>query len=68
MIHLIYVSSATREMTEEDLIFLLEQSRNRNLRQHVTGMLLFVGGNFIQVLEGDDKDVEEINELYFECN
>jgi len=25
-------------------------------------MLLFVGGNFIQVLEGDDKDVEEIYE------
>lgn len=60
MIHLAYVSSATREMSEEDLLFLLEQSRNRNKRQNVTGMLLYAGGNFFQVLEGNKKDVEEI--------
>lgn len=62
MIHLVYVSSATREMNEEDLLFLLEQSRNRNKEKNVTGMLLYVGGNFFQVLEGDKKDVEEIYE------
>jgi hypothetical protein len=60
MIHLIYVSSATKEMTEDQLFYLLKQSRLRNLRQNVTGMLLYVGGNFIQVLEGAEKDVEEI--------
>lgn len=60
MIHLVYVSSATREMSEEDLLYLLEQSRDRNKRQNVTGMLLYAGGNFFQVLEGDKKDVEEI--------
>ena len=62
MIHLVYVSSATREMSEEDLLFLLEQSRNRNKRQNITGMLLYAGGNYFQVLEGDIKDVEEIYE------
>ncbi|MCB1826599.1 MAG: BLUF domain-containing protein [Candidatus Competibacteraceae bacterium] len=62
MIHLIYVSSATHEMSEEDLLFLLKQARDRNKRQDVTGMLLYAGGNFFQVLEGEDKDVEEIYE------
>ncbi len=60
MIHLIYVSSAQREMAEEELLLLLEQCRRRNRRQNVTGMLLYAGGNFLQVLEGEDKDVEEI--------
>ena len=62
MVHLIYVSSATKEMSEQELLVLLEQAqaRDRNKRQNVTGMLLYVGGNFIQVLEGDAKDVEEI--------
>jgi len=62
MIHLTYVSSATREMSEDDLLFLLEQSRNRNKKQNVTGMLLYAGGNFFQVLEGDEKDIDEIYE------
>jgi Mg2+ and Co2+ transporter CorA len=62
MIHLIYVSTATREMSDEDLLFLLEQSRSRNQKQHITGMLLYLNLTFIQVLEGAEKDVDEIYE------
>jgi len=62
MIHLVYVSSATQEMSVEDLNYLLEQSRARNGKQNITGMLLYVGGNYIQVLEGNEKDVCEIYE------
>ncbi len=60
MIHLIYVSSATKMMSKDDLLFLLKQSRDRNKRQKITGMLLYAGGNFIQVLEGSKKDVEDV--------
>lgn len=60
MIQLVYFSSATQEMTEADLLALLEQARTRNLRQGVTGMLLYAGGNFFQVLEGEKADVEGI--------
>jgi hypothetical protein len=60
MIHLIYVSKAVEEMSDEDLLFLLEQSRSRNQKQHITGMLLYLNGTFIQVLEGAEKDVNEI--------
>jgi hypothetical protein len=60
MIHLIYISSATREMSEDDLVALLRQSRERNEKQDITGMLLFKDGLFLQVLEGSEKDVDEI--------
>ncbi len=60
MIHLVYVSSAAYELSTEELLGLLAQSRERNSRQHITGMLLYAGGNFFQVLEGEQKDVEEI--------
>lgn len=60
MIHLIYISSATRAMGEQDLLDLLAQSRSRNTRQHVTGMLLYRDGAFLQVLEGERVDVKEI--------
>ncbi len=60
MIHLIYISSATREMSEDDLFVLLGQSRTRNRRHNVTGMLLYRDAAFLQVLEGEANDVEEI--------
>ncbi|MFT6389447.1 MAG: hypothetical protein ACJAUP_002840 [Cellvibrionaceae bacterium] len=60
MIHLIYVCSASKEMTEDELLRLLEHARARNLKQNVTGMLLYAGGNFFQALEGEKSDVEEI--------
>jgi len=62
MIHLVYVSSATEDMSDDELVFLLKQSRERNKKQNVTGMLLYCGGNFIQVLEGASDDVEDVYE------
>ena len=60
MIHLIYVSSATHEMSDNELGILLRQSRSRNQRQEITGMLLYVNGSFVQVLEGSKQDVNEV--------
>lgn len=57
MIHLVYISTATREFTHQDLIDLLEQARQRNTELNITGMLLYDRGTFIQVLEGEKKDV-----------
>ena len=62
MIQLIYASNATRNMSEDDLVFLLQQARDRNENQNVTGMLLYAEKRFLQVLEGDQKDVDEIYE------
>lgn len=60
MIQLAYISSATSWPTEDDLLSLLEQSRARNARQNVTGLLLYHKATYMQVLEGDEKDVHEI--------
>lgn len=60
MIHLVYVSSATSEMDNSALENLLEQSRERNFRQNITGMMLYSGGTFMQILEGKAEDVLDI--------
>lgn len=62
MIHMVYVSSASRDMGEEDLVSLLEQSRIRNKKQSVTGMLLYAEKMFFQLLEGEKSDVDDIYE------
>lgn len=60
LIHLIYISSATSWPSEIDLKELLKQARARNLRQNITGMLLYDNATYIQVLEGAEKDVDDI--------
>lgn len=60
MIHLIYISSATKWPSEEELTALLEQARSRNAHQNVTGMLLYDNATYMQVLEGNREDVYEI--------
>lgn len=57
MYYLIYISSAVRPMGQEDLIEILKESREKNLRNKVTGLLLYADGNFIQVLEGSREKV-----------
>lgn len=60
MIRLIYISTATSKPTEADLTSLLRQANGRNLRQKITGMLLYNNRSYMQILEGDAKDVHEI--------
>ncbi len=47
-------------MSDDALAELLEQSRARNLRNRITGLLLYKNGNFMQVLEGDEAKVMKI--------
>jgi hypothetical protein len=61
MYHLVYTSAAVAPFSESDLIQLLEQTRSSNKKAGVTGMLLYIRGKFIQVLEGE-KSV--VNALY----
>lgn len=57
MIYLLYVSSATRLLSEAELIALLQKARTNNARDGITGMLLYSHGNFIQVIEGEEAAV-----------
>lgn len=52
--------SAVGTPTEQDLINLLDQARSRNWKQNVTGMLLYNRNTYLQVLEGEKRDVYSI--------
>lgn len=60
MYHLIYTSHAAQPFEEDDLIELLRESREYNNEHHITGMLLYLNGKFIQVLEGEEEEVMNV--------
>lgn len=60
MFHVAYVSSAVKEFTDLQLSVLLKRSRERNHRLQITGLLLYQGGNFLQVLEGAEPNVRAL--------
>ncbi len=57
---LVYVSSASRLMSEYDLLALLNEARSNNEQLGITGMLVYCNGTFIQVLEGEEAVVERL--------
>jgi len=61
LIQLVYVSSAARLMSRQELFELLDQSRRNNQRQDITGMLLYKDGNFMQALEGPEEAVNALH-------
>ena len=60
LIHLIYVSTAHQEMSPADLGEILDACMRNNSPRRVTGMLLYAGGSFMQVLEGEEADVDAV--------
>lgn len=60
LIQLIYASSARELMSEAALLELLDVSRRNNRQRDITGILLYRGGNFLQVLEGPEREVDAL--------
>ncbi len=54
---ILYASSAPFPLAELELVELLRSSQIKNARVGITGMLLYKGGNFMQVIEGPDDAV-----------
>ena len=59
MRQLLYASTTNREISDDVLNDILAVSRKNNARVGVTGMLLFIEGAFMQVLEGEAQAVTE---------
>lgn len=57
---LVYVSSAAYELSDEKIKHILGRARDRNIEHHVTGVLLFIGGNFMQYIEGPADELDLI--------
>lgn len=56
---LVYVSVASRKITDSDLKQILQVSRSKNTDKLITGMLLYMNPFFIQALEGEMSDLEQ---------
>lgn len=59
LVQVLYVSSARPAVTADDVAEILASSRRRNMAAGVTGMLLYCGDNFLQILEGEEGPVDE---------
>ncbi|AXS41721.1 BLUF domain-containing protein [Breoghania sp. L-A4] len=59
LIHLIYTSTAVRDMQVDDIESIMRASLERNARLDITGLLVYFGGTreFIQLLEGEEAAV-----------
>jgi hypothetical protein len=62
MYRVMYMSNASRVIPDSELEEILETARKNNKEKNLTGLLIVKGRTFLQCLEGDKKDVEEIYE------
>ncbi|MBU2864569.1 BLUF domain-containing protein [Reinekea forsetii] len=60
LMHCIYASTASIDFSEKDIELLLEKCRKNNAMLGVSGMLLFEGNSFFQILEGEQKTLEAL--------
>jgi uncharacterized membrane protein (DUF373 family) len=60
MIQVLYISSAIEPFSTKDLLGLLQVCRESNAASGVTGMLLYGNGTFLQVLEGEEKVIDDL--------
>ena len=57
---LLYISKATKLLSEDELLAIHATCQAKNARRHVTGLLLYSSGNFMQLLEGPTFIVGEL--------
>jgi Sensors of blue-light using FAD len=60
MYHIVYVSSAESKFSEKELLSILDGARKTNERLGITGLMVYIDGNIIQLLEGEENDVNTL--------
>jgi len=58
MYRLVYISSPTREMNDDEVHDLLRRAKINNDRDGITGILIYDRRRYLQYLEGDEAKVE----------
>jgi hypothetical protein len=61
LIQVIYVSKATSDISEHETAELLKEARQTNRRNDVSGMMLYVGGCLLMLLEGERDKVDAVS-------
>lgn len=54
---IVYFSTSVRLLEHEDILNILQQSRQHNAQVGISGILLYMHGHIIQVLEGEKQAV-----------
>ena len=65
LIQAIYTSQAMPQLSEQDTLQLLRQARTANRKHDVSGMMLYIGGHFLQALEGAPAMVDVVSSTLF---
>jgi hypothetical protein len=60
MRQLLYVSNTSRDLAASDLNEILMSARRNNDALGLTGLLLYINGGFLQILEGEERSVHEL--------
>lgn len=60
MYSITYVSKATEDYSQNELLLLLKQCRGNNLIENLTGQLLYKKQEFMQVLEGEETVLKRV--------
>ncbi|MEQ8240260.1 MAG: BLUF domain-containing protein, partial [Cyclobacteriaceae bacterium] len=55
--YLLYVSHTDNTFSQGELELLLNESRTNNKKFEITGMLIYLKNQFIQILEGEKETV-----------
>lgn len=58
LIQIIYTSTATHVMSDADLDSIIASATRHNADNGITGMLLYADGQFMQMLEGEEHEVD----------
>lgn len=55
-----YVSTANRDLDQEEVAELLELTEIRNNKEAVNGLLVYSGGNFFEVIVGEETKIKDL--------
>ena len=55
---LIYYSTASPDLSTNDILNILENSRDFNSKNEITGCLLYHNNEFVQLIEGEEEAVK----------
>ena len=58
--NLCYVSSATKSLSDCDLEHLFRVNKRNNADLKISGILVYNNGNFLQILEGEKQQLENL--------
>ncbi len=60
MYHIMYISKATVVVPQDELIEMVVQWRRNNERDKITGMLLYSGDHYVQLIEGPVENLKKL--------